>query len=703
MARDGCPYWATMHADKAIKDGVSGRNEMRQTISVWILAVFLLSLALPTIWIGNEIPNWGCAFSRSQENRTRLDSKEYTQGQSGDESPDWVLKQLELRSLVKQYLAEAMKWQSSEGYITDGINKWMISDKPQLYLNWTSYYLLSGDERIYTALKKAIFLYLHSSSDQWDHGYLKNPTLTTQSTLEALTMLANLAYAKPDDQEVVQALGDMVEHCIHQVAGCARWYDKTSKHMVSTRLGTREVLSDCPDGVDWPFNLQWVKLALAYYVATGKSVYLDWCQDYLDGWIATMERNERENGVYLLPWEVDAQTGALGRCSGQWWQHGSDPYWGWTYGSFAAAADLRGAFLDYFRLSGKRNYLAAIKKQINFTFSKSSNFAPSIWLQGGKWVNDDRSFCAAPLAVSASLLDPQADPSEEARLLRWYENVDAPTFEQFFWHFRRYGYYSSIQTVLERTSVWVRKNINEFTTLKTITKPDRFPDLEGVEGLTMSAFGGLPSDRGEMPWTEIMYYRENNLLGLEEGVAAMVERSTDSSRVVALYNTSSQARTVKLQADYLPRFIVSLSINQQPLTLVHSFLAVVSLPPSQLVRVTLHTSVSDTIPPLSPQNLRLLAASESELHIAWDPPLPALDGETATSYRIQRQDLAVVQQDSTRFHDCGLEKGATYRYQVFSIDAAGNVSRIPTTASFATSRDATPPATPTGLVALPWK
>jgi len=652
------------------------------------LAVVIFLFLIPVHPTGEG--SWRCdsAFAQDLEPEYRFLNQNYLDSLTSNAAyPSWVVSQLWLRDLVKQFLYETMKWQAADGHIYDNLNEWRIDDEAELFLNWLPYYLISGDEKVYTAVRKALFLYLSRTRSKFDHGYFKDAYFDTEHTLEAMIILANLAYAKPADTEVITALRDVVEHCANLVPGYAPWFNTTTKHLRSLRPGTKEINESCPYGIDWPFNLQFVKMALAYYNATRDIRYFNWAGEYLDGWIGSLERNERENGAYLMPWEVDPKTGALGSCSGKWWDDAFAPGWGWELGSMDAVRDMRGAFLDYYRLTKNRKYMDAIKKQVNFTFEQSSNFAPAIWYQNGQWINDNRSFSAAPIFIAASLLDDEQQPLFESRLLRWHDNIDSKTLEQMFWHFRRYGKYSSMQAILDRTIKWVQGNVNEFKSLTSLPDPDRFPDLEGMEGLTMSYFGGLPGDRGEMPWTEVLYLKADGSLGIEEGVAAMVERSDDSLRVLAMFNTTSQSKTVRLQADFVAKIIRSLQINLDAPVAVKARTATVTLPPEQLVRVTLRVTGSDTIPPLAPGNVRALATSGTSIRLTWDQPSPAADNETASLYHVKRNGVQVARTDSLTFTDIGLQEGTSYQYEVFSIDISGNTSTTAGTGTFSTTAD----------------
>lgn len=666
--------------------------QMRMGKGALGLAVAVLLLG-PGQWFDNQM---GASQAQAQENEYyRFLRQNYTDSLlSNANYPEWVTYQLWLRDLVKKFLYETIKWQKADGSIYPALNEWRVDDEAELFLNWTPYYLLSGDEKIYTAIRKAIFLYLSRVNAKLDHGYFKDAYFDTEHTLEAMTLLTNLTYAKPGDAEVVAALRDVVEHCPNLVTatGYVPWFNTTTKHLRSLRPGTKEINEKCPYGIDWPFNLQFAKMAMAYYYATKDVRYLNWTRDYLDGWIESIARTEREYGAPMMPWEVDPKTGALGSCSGKWFDDAFAPNWGWLMGSFESIRDSRGAFLDYYRLTRQRPYVETLKNMVNFCFAQSHDNIPAIWYQNGVWTHDHRSFCATPIAISASLLDNQADPAYENRLLGWFRAIDYPTYDQYFWYFRRYGDRNAIQTILRRTVTSVTGNVAEFDGMTSIpSDPDYFPDLEGMEGLTMTAFGGLANDRGEMPWTEVRYFRDDNSIGLEEGVAALVESRDDTSRVVSLFNTNNVTKYVKLQADFIPKTIHSMRINMDPVVAVRALLARVTLPPEQTIKVTLFVGSRDTIPPLAARNLHMLTSTETSIRFAWDAPDPAEDGETAASFIIKRNGVELARRDSLQFTDSNLTEGSTYQYNVTSLDLSGNLSKNSVSAGFSTKADLQPP------------
>ncbi len=112
----------------------------------------------------------------------------------------------------------------------------------------------------------------------------------------------------------------------------------------------------------------------------------------------------------------------------------------------------------------------------------------------------------------------------------------------------------------------------------------------------------------------------------------------------------------------------------------------------------------DTQAPTVPTNLAAIAASTSQITLAWTA---ATDNVGVTGYRVERCQGAgctnfaqIGAPTITSFNDTGLAAATTYRYQVRATDAAGNLSAYSSIASATTqTADTTAPTAPTNLAA----
>ena len=113
----------------------------------------------------------------------------------------------------------------------------------------------------------------------------------------------------------------------------------------------------------------------------------------------------------------------------------------------------------------------------------------------------------------------------------------------------------------------------------------------------------------------------------------------------------------------------------------------------------------DTTPPTAPAGLTAMAASPSQVNLAWTA---ATDTVGVTGYLVERCQgsgctafAQVASVAGTAYGDAGLAPATSYRYRVRAMDAAGNLSGYSNTATATTPAppDTTPPTAPAGLTA----
>jgi hypothetical protein len=584
--------------------------------------------------------------------------------------PAWATQQLQLAATLEQCVRETQEWQNIDGSIFGYLNQYKWDDEVEIFYGWTLYYLYSGDESVYESAKGAAFKYLERAGGTFVHGYYPTPFFDTEHTLEGLNMLGALAYVKPDDQDVVTALEDLVEHCGNWVPGYANWFDENTKHFKSVRPGTITVDEGCISGIDWAFNLGFANLAMAAYHSTDNERYLNWVQDYLDGWIMSMERNESENGYYVLPAEVDPITGELGPCSGNWYYSAFEPGWGWAEKGNNAIRDMRGAFLDCYKMSNNEKYLNALKKHLFTLFNNGTGNIPALTFDGLDWIAGSDKVTAR-MAVDASLMSPDPDIDFDQYLDNWNFNQE----DYLMWDYRYNKNWESLGVILNQAVAKAKRTLQDLQDLQSLPgTPDDFPEIREIWGLALSAFGGVLSNRGEMPRTEALYFKEDGSLGLEPGVAAVVASGHDTLKTVYLCNTNSQNKTVQLQANFRQSNISSVRVNDVPHSNFSLTRAIVTIPPGETVKVDLFIFDGDTIPPLNPVAPFLVSKSDQMLHFEWSQPAAAEDGDVPRFYKIYRDGIEVSYQDSLDYKDKDLTEGVQYSYTIIAIDNAGNVS-----------------------------
>ncbi len=517
----------------------------------------------------------------------------------GEDVPSWAQDQLHLRNIIKESIRETQKWQRDDGSLYAYLNTYKWDDEVEIFYYWLSYYYLTGDESVYRSVKDIAKTYIRRAENEgyFDHGYYKDAFFDTEHTLEGMIILANLAWARPDDQEIVAALVDVVEHAANLVPGYKAWFEENTQLMRSLRPGTQKIETNKPSAVDWGFNLQFVKMALAAYHATGDARLLDWSQRYLDGWIQALERNEQENGYYVLPSSVDPYTGQIGPYSGVWWQAAYEPGWGWPVKGNNANRDMRGAFMGCYRITGERRFLDALKKHVRTLFDNGSSFQPAHYYDGAQWLVEDDKVTVF-MAAELSLLDAEIESSFDDFMWRWYDYLRYPYPEQHFWAFHKAGGLDKIDKIYQRAIYNAQKRLDEIKALTRLPdEPDLFPNIGGYWGITLVPFGGLVAQRGEMPWKEALYYKADKSIGLYDGVAALFEARTDTSKSFYLCNTTDRDLVLWVQSGYVPEPLKCLFVDGALHTTTENGKAKLLVPAQQTVHVRMINRTQDVTPP----------------------------------------------------------------------------------------------------------
>ncbi len=108
-------------------------------------------------------------------------------------------------------------------------------------------------------------------------------------------------------------------------------------------------------------------------------------------------------------------------------------------------------------------------------------------------------------------------------------------------------------------------------------------------------------------------------------------------------------------------------------------------------------SHSDTTAPSVPTNLTAIAASSSQINLAWTA---STDNVAVTGYKVFRGGVQIATSATNSYQNTGLTASTAYSYTVVAYDAAGNLSgqsgsALATTAS--NGPDTIPPAPPKNL------
>jgi len=101
--------------------------------------------------------------------------------------------------------------------------------------------------------------------------------------------------------------------------------------------------------------------------------------------------------------------------------------------------------------------------------------------------------------------------------------------------------------------------------------------------------------------------------------------------------------------------------------------------------------------PGPPRNVSAASAGATQIHLAWDPPVPS--AHPVQGYNVYREGASIGFVLSTAFINTGLSPETTYRYTVSAVDDRGveGESSEEVSATTDAATDIIPPAAPTGL------
>jgi hypothetical protein len=523
--------------------------------------------------------------------------------------PEWANLQLQLIEETGRFIVRLKDFQKADGSLFSETSIWSADDEIEYFYYFPGYIYASGDQGAYDFYSDEVLYYWHHIvNGDANNGYFGSPTYDTEHTLEALMGLANLAYLDPTDTEITSRLEDLMEHVGNWDSGAADWYNWGTHHMLTTRLGTNGVETACPNGIDSPWNLRFVPMAIAArldnYSTGNNSRYETWMPDFLDGWIDAKDRMDANYGYAVIPSSVNPSTGDPGHC-GAWYEGIAGS---WIDGGFPYLRAYRQAFIGYWMFSQDERYINSAKDMVRELISLGDGTCPASDFDGSRWIVDCEDDHLARLAVQAAAHDNQVDQSFDALIDKWFYSgrINEPIVD--IWKYRDSGNVSIIQNHLSSALSDIRNKINRLNGLDSNSEfqdylrnncggknmGDKLIDCFSIEkqatALAFSAFLGFRPNEADLPEMEVKFFGNDLSLGLPENVASLVISGDEDSKVVQLYNDSQQTQTIKIQAEYIAKEITGLRVNGTNNSNFNGQYATVTVEPQNLVEVEIFIS-----------------------------------------------------------------------------------------------------------------
>ena len=109
--------------------------------------------------------------------------------------------------------------------------------------------------------------------------------------------------------------------------------------------------------------------------------------------------------------------------------------------------------------------------------------------------------------------------------------------------------------------------------------------------------------------------------------------------------------------------------------------------PSNSVSLFILSEITDFVRPNKPRELTFFNVTSNALKLKWREPESAEDSETASSYVIYRNEKQIAKTFSAVYFDSGLVDNSSYKYEIYAVDAQGNLSVDSEIKTISTLRD----------------
>jgi len=462
---------------------------------------------------------------------------------------DWVVEEIALTRDTGYWIDREINLQ--EGFAWRGGH-----DEGTFTYSWFPFYLLTGNRRIMAFLEKLKQDCLHwmRRTGSMLHGYWKDSDVHHGTELFTNFLAQYLRFGR--DRDVIRAFVDVAHHAGNWVEGVPDWYDWERKRFRSERLGTQRVDCETPSNV--PAHFRMVQILLETYLATGDERYLKLGREYVDEWSAVILDRD------VVPFYLDDPEEREIRGQRRSVEYIVEEH---------VANNTINILMDLYIITGEKRYIKSVKKMLNPILTRVSdpnNNASSTILAKYRALAGDRSldqkvveslkvaneeFEAAlmildsewrrkphPLGIGRRRDEPQwafrrrdgsivADrwSSPAHLMLAFWITGDTDLAAQAFWKAK----------LRLRLAMWNLRSgrwhgCAAGSVSSVVAGHGRCLGAGNVTAtLYPAVFGGYQFLGGFLP--QLIYYRENDVLGVPEGVAALFSPTRRENEAKVLF------------------------------------------------------------------------------------------------------------------------------------------------------------------------
>lgn len=504
----------------------------------------------------------------------------------GLRDPAWAEDQLALRATIRDWILRTIE--RNQGCPWRGIH-----DEANFTVSFCDYYLFTGDERVRTFLRALRDSYLEWAKEHYFHGFVPTAKDYVTHTFElADGFISAMARMEPEDPVNKAFIEDVAHHIGNWVPEVPAWYDWNRHMFVSHWVGTKEVRNYPPYDFATVRHARVGNLALTTYAITGDKKYLDWCRDFAGGWAEVILacKDRIPMARYHTPVEQWPP------CPERHRNDYGDPYQGTRWAR--ECQQVITFLLKLHAVSPEPRLLQAADKAIQL-IEAATGTDSVIGLMTryeaaagtGKYRQRIQAYYRNQLLprLEANTPMPTIVFLEEGKDTKTFAYRDAagriveyngPSVSDYLAGWRLTGNLNFLRRAMAQADQELRLVAKAF-------RDGRDHGCAGgqyAHGEGGRAAGALYGPAGR---NLVRYFRENGRLGLEEGIAVVLDpTSTKNEPILWFYNATDKTKRVRIAPEERKNQIVKASLEEKPLKEVAEGYATVTLEPKQVVRLT---------------------------------------------------------------------------------------------------------------------
>lgn len=293
------------------------------------------------------------------------------------DTEDWAVIQQAFLTMVEEYLQKEILKDVHENIHTHEAGGQFRIAFPHMEVR--------PDERIMAYMKKLMEARRQWNQEHLFHGYVDCHEVHHE--IETYIYFQNplFYYELPGKTIAKESILDVAHHIGNWVKEVPDWYDWKTHGFVSNWLGTKNVRNYPPYDYQEGNHFRFMDVAMAAFLATGETRYLDVICDYCERWCEHIHRHAKKGEPIpcsILP--VEAVTEEMNK-AGVFREEGDVYHIFYQMVADNTMYDIVGALLDAWKLTRKDAYLTGAEEMMDQFVKNQRHGRPAHAYSEGSW------------------------------------------------------------------------------------------------------------------------------------------------------------------------------------------------------------------------------------------------------------------------------------------------------------------------------